>query len=109
MSFEMLSSPEFLAEGEAVRNLREPDRVLIGVTNDEQRLCSSFGACTHIRHLDKPTEHTNDSKSFAEFAKLRANAMLAQRISGINTISAICERTGADIAEVQVALGSDSR
>ena len=109
LSFEVLSNPEFLAEGEAVRNLLEPDRVLIGLS------MTSTGHAAALALADIYTTWIDEeriqkiSNTSAELAKLTANAMLAQRISSINTISAICERTGANIAEVQTALGSDSR
>lgn len=109
LSFEVLSNPEFLAEGEAVKNLLEPDRVLIGSSmTSTGRAATSALADIYTTWIDQERIQSI-SNSSAELAKLTANAMLAQRISSINTISAICERTGADIAEVQTALGSDSR
>jgi UDPglucose 6-dehydrogenase len=108
-SFEVLSNPEFLAEGEAIKNLLSPDRVLIGSasTNTGQAAASAL-AEIYSSWVD-PVRIQKMSNSSAELAKLAANAMLAQRISSINAVSAICEQTGADIQDVQAALGSDSR
>lgn len=109
MSFEVSSIPEFLAEGEAVRNLLEPDRVLIGsLMTKTGRAAPSALADIYAIWIDLERIQMI-SNSFAKLAKLTANAMLTQRISSINTISAICERTDADIFEVQAALRSDSR
>ena len=104
-SFDVLSNPEFLAEGTAIRDLEEPDRVLIGGENKQAIL-----TLTSIYKEWVPEHkilHTNIWSS--ELAKLTANAFLAQRISSINSISALCEATGADVREVSRAIGSDSR
>ena len=104
-SFDVLSNPEFLAEGSAIKDLESPDRVLIGGEN--QKAISSL---SNIYKRWVPSEkilHTNIWSS--ELAKLTANAFLAQRISSINSISALCEATGADVREVARAIGSDSR
>tara|TARA_B100000989_G_C19530496_1_gene469470 strand:- start:1041 stop:2456 length:1416 start_codon:yes stop_codon:yes gene_type:complete len=104
-SFDVLSNPEFLAEGSAIRDLEKPDRVLIGGENTDAIL-----ALNNIYTNWVPQEkilHTNIWSS--ELAKLTANAFLAQRISSINSIAAICEFTGADIKEVSRAIGTDSR
>tara|TARA_B100000989_G_scaffold59069_1_gene40236 strand:+ start:6641 stop:8077 length:1437 start_codon:yes stop_codon:yes gene_type:complete len=104
-SFDVLSNPEFLSEGSAVKDLLEPDRVLIGGESDD--------AIISLNNIYKnwvPQNkilHTNIWSS--ELAKLTANAFLAQRISSINSISALCETTGADIREVSRAIGTDSR
>ena len=100
-----MSNPEFLAEGTAINDLEHPDRVLIGGSNQN--------AIQVLHELYKrwvPEEkiiHTNLWSS--ELAKLTSNAFLAQRISSINSISAICEATGADVNEVSRAIGRDSR
>jgi UDPglucose 6-dehydrogenase len=109
LSFEVLSNPEFLAEGEAVKNLLSPDRVLIGssMTSNGHAAVSTLTSI-YSSWVD-PAKIQTMSNSSAELAKLAANAMLAQRISSINSISRICEKTGADITDVQIALGSDSR
>ncbi len=104
-SFDVLSNPEFLAEGTAIKDLENPDRVLIG---GENKL--AIDALTRIYLNWVPRSkilHTNIWSS--ELAKLTANAFLAQRISSINSIGAICEATGADLREVSRAIGSDSR
>ena len=103
--FDVLSNPEFLAEGTAVDDLENPDRVLIGGNNKE-----AMDALSEIYRKWVPEEkilHTNIWSS--ELAKLTANAFLAQRISSINSIGALCEATGADVREVARAIGSDSR
>ncbi|KAF2663327.1 UDP-glucose dehydrogenase [Microthyrium microscopicum] len=106
--FEVLSNPEFLAEGSAIRDLLCPDRILIG----SSRSPSGFAAAAKLQSIyswiDKSKILTVNTWS-AELAKVVANAMLAQRISSINTISAICDKTGAEIDQVAAAIGSDSR
>ena len=104
-TFNVLSNPEFLSEGSAINDLNFPDRVLIGGDNQEaiDSLCSIYKEWVP----DEKIIITNIWSS--ELAKLTANAFLAQRISSINSISAICEATGADIREVSRAIGSDSR
>ena len=105
ISFSVLSNPEFLAEGTAINDLENPDRVLIGGENKK--------AMMKLREIYKswvPEDKilfTNIWSS--ELAKLTSNAFLAQRISSINSISAICEVTGADVREVSRAIGKDSR
>ena len=104
-TFDVLSNPEFLAEGSAINDLLYPDRVLIGGDN-----LSSINALSEIysRWVTKEKIlHTNIWSS--ELAKLTANAFLAQRISSINAIGALCEATGADVREVSRAIGADSR
>ncbi len=103
--FDVLSNPEFLAEGTAIKDLENPDRVLIGGDN-----LYAVEALSSIYKQWVPKEkilHTNVWSS--ELAKLTSNAFLAQRISSINSISALCEKTGADIREVSRAIGSDKR
>ena len=104
-TFDILSNPEFLSEGNAIKDLLEPDRVLIGGENKE-----SMNKLSEIYENWIPKDKillTNVWSS--ELAKLAANAFLAQRISSINSISAICEKTGADIQQVSKAIGTDSR
>ncbi len=104
-SFSVLSSPEFLAEGTAINDLENPDRVLIG-GEDEDAMRSL--SCIYERWI--PAEKilfTNVWSS--ELSKLTANAFLAQRLSSINAISALCESTGAEINEVANAIGADKR
>ncbi len=105
ISFDVLSNPEFLAEGSAIRDLENPDRVLIGGENH-----IAIKALSEIYENWVPVEkilYTNIWSS--ELAKLTANAFLAQRISSINSIGALCEATGADVKEVSRAIGTDSR
>ncbi len=104
-TFDVLSNPEFLAEGSAIRDLEKPDRVLIGGESND-----AIMALNNIYRNWVPQEkilHANIWSS--ELSKLTANAFLAQRISSINSISALCESTGADIREVSRAIGLDSR
>ena len=104
-SFDVLSNPEFLSEGTAISDLTNPDRILIGGENEEaiEALCEVYRNWVSDEKILK----TNLWSS--ELAKLTANAFLAQRISSINSISALCEQTGADVREVSRAIGSDSR
>ena len=104
-TFDVLSNPEFLSEGSAINDLEYPDRVLIGGQNKEAIL--SLSEIYRNWVPEKKILHTNIWSS--ELAKLTANAFLAQRISAINAIGALCESTGADVREVARAIGSDSR
>jgi len=104
-TFDVLSNPEFLAEGTAVSDLLAPDRVLIGGESSEaiEQL-----AQVYERWIPRQKILTTNLWS-SELSKLTANAFLAQRVSSINAISALCEATGADVDEVAKAIGSDSR
>ncbi|MFM7928340.1 MAG: nucleotide sugar dehydrogenase, partial [Pirellula sp.] len=104
-TFDVLSNPEFLAEGTAVSDLLVPDRVLIGGESSEaiERL-----AQVYQRWIPRQKILTTNLWS-SELSKLTANAFLAQRVSSINAISALCEATGADVDEVARAIGTDSR
>ncbi len=104
-TFDVLSNPEFLAEGTAIKDLNEPDRVLIGGENQEAIDLLSDIYKNWVS--EKKILHTNIWSS--ELAKLTANAFLAQRVSSINSIAAICEATGADVREVSRAIGTDNR
>lgn len=109
LRFEILSNPEFLAEGTAIVNLRNPDRVLIGSDNN---LSSVIARDVLVNLYNKwvPRDKIITTNLYSsELSKLVSNAFLAQRISSINSISALCEVTGADISEVANAVGSDSR
>jgi UDPglucose 6-dehydrogenase len=104
-TFDVLSNPEFLAEGTAIRDLEQPDRVLIGGE-----------APAAVEALAEVYAHWVPGQAIlrtglwsAELSKLAANAFLAQRVSSINAISALCEVTGAQVGEVAKVLGSDSR
>lgn len=108
--FQVLSNPEFLAEGTAVRDLENPDRVLIGGDEDSEagRRAIETLASIYARWVPRERIITTNLWS-SELSKLTANAFLAQRISSINAISALCEATGADVEQVAMAVGSDSR
>ncbi len=106
---QVLSNPEFLAEGTAVADLFAPDRVLIGGerTPEGQKAVETL-ASVYARWVPRERIITTNLWS-AELSKLVANAFLAQRISSINSVSALCEATGADVDEVAHAIGRDSR
>ena len=104
-TFDVLSNPEFLAEGSAINDLENPDRVLIGGEDE----CAIDALCEIYKNWVPEEKLIKTNIWSSELAKLTANAFLAQRISSINSISALCEATGADIKEVSRAIGSDSR
>ncbi len=104
-TFSVLSSPEFLAEGTAINDLENPDRVLIG--GDDQFAMEQLSLIYQKWIPVEKILFTNIWSS--ELSKLTANAFLAQRISSINSISALCETTGAEISEVAKAIGADKR
>ena len=107
--FEVLSNPEFLAEGTAIADLENPDRVLIGGDDTESgRLATKTLVDIYANWVPRERILTTNVWS-SELSKLVANALLAQRISSINAVSAICEMTGADVDEVAFAAGRDSR
>ncbi len=109
LNFQVLSNPEFLAEGTAIEDLLDPDRVLIGGEETAagkaaiEKLASVYG-----NWVPKENIITTNLWS-SELSKLTANAFLAQRISSINSISALCEATGANIEQVAHSIGTDSR
>lgn len=107
--FEVLSNPEFLAEGTAIRDMENPDRVLIGSNKTPTGLKARNELMKiYQRWVPKQKVITTNLWS-SELSKLVSNAFLAQRVSSINSISAICEVTEADIDEVANAVGKDSR
>ncbi len=107
--FDVLSNPEFLAEGTAIEDLENPDRVLIG-SHETRNGLKARQELVNIYSRWVPKEKIITSNIWsAELSKLVANAFLAQRVSSINSISALCEKTDADIAEVAKAVGMDSR
>nr|CAD2148490.1 unnamed protein product [Meloidogyne enterolobii] len=109
LSFQVLSNPEFLAEGTAMQDLANPDRVLIGgEQTPEGHAAISQLASIYERWVPRERVITMNTWS-SELSKLASNAFLAQRISSINSISAICEATGADVGEVANAVGKDQR
>jgi UDPglucose 6-dehydrogenase len=107
--FEVVSNPEFLAEGTAIADLENPDRVLIGSQETPTGLAARKAIVDIYAHW-VPRDRILESNVWsAELSKLTANAFLAQRISSINAISALCEKSQADVAEVTNAIGKDSR
>ena len=107
--FEVLSNPEFLAEGTAIQDLFKSDRVLVG-GDDTKTGKAAVAALVSIYSNWIPKEKILTTNVWSsELSKLASNAMLAQRISSINSLSALCEKTGADIEEVSCAIGMDSR
>jgi len=107
--FDVLSNPEFLAEGTAIADLEDPDRVLIGghPTPEGQKAVQAL-VDVYAAWVKKENIITTNLWS-SELSKLTANAFLAQRVSSINSISALCEATEADVGEVAYAIGKDSR
>jgi UDPglucose 6-dehydrogenase len=109
LHFDIVSNPEFLAEGTAMRDMEEPDRVLVGgreTPSGQKAIQSVVDIYTHW----VPRERIFTTNLWSsELSKLVANAFLAQRISSINAVSALCEKTGADVNEVSHAIGLDHR
>lgn len=107
--YQILSNPEFLAEGTAIKDLLNPDRVLIG--GDETFEGSKATATlSSVYEFWVPKEKILITNTWSsELSKLAANAFLAQRVSSINAMSAICEATGANVQELSKAIGMDSR
>ncbi len=109
IEFQVLSNPEFLAEGTAIKDLEAPDRVLVGSGETEDGI-KARKEIVEIYANWVPAEKIIESNVWsAELSKLTANAFLAQRVSSINSLSALCEKTEADIDEVAFAIGTDSR
>lgn len=109
LQFQVLSNPEFLAEGTAVSDLLNPDRVLIGGSEEEGGQAAVRALVEiYARWVDRSKILTTNIWS-SELSKLTANAFLAQRVSSINAISALCEKSGADVDEIARAIGMDSR
>ncbi|KAH7417771.1 UDP-glucose/GDP-mannose dehydrogenase family, central domain-containing protein [Cadophora sp. MPI-SDFR-AT-0126] len=106
--FEILSNPEFLAEGTAINDLLNPPRIIIGNSATPTGRAAADKLASIYSWIPASRIITTNTWS-SELSKLVANAMLAQRISSINSISAICEKTGADISEISQAIGSDPR
>jgi UDPglucose 6-dehydrogenase len=110
VKYQILSNPEFLAEGTAVEDLKSPDRVLIGGDIDSEEGREAMEALVNIYASWVPKEKILTTNVWSsELSKLTANAFLAQRVSSINAISELCEKTGADVNEVAKAVGMDSR
>ena len=109
LKFQVLSNPEFLAEGTAVADLEAPDRVLIGGERTPEGEAALDTLAGVYGRWVPPERILKTNLWSSELSKLVANAFLAQRISSINSISALCEATGADVDEVANAIGKDSR
>ena len=110
VNYQILSNPEFLAEGTAVEDLNNPDRVLIGGDIETEEGREAMDALVNIYASWVPRKKILTTNVWSsELSKLTANAFLAQRVSSINAISELCEKTGADVNEVAKAVGMDSR
>ena len=110
VDFQILSNPEFLAEGTAMRDLAVPDRVLIGGDSTKPKGQEAIQALVDIYGSWVPKENILTTNVWSsELSKLTANAFLAQRVSSINSLSELCEATGANVQEVAKAIGMDSR
>ena len=109
VKFEVLSNPEFLAEGTAINDLLEPDRILIGGNDNKQGDEAVKSLADIYKNWVSPKKILTTNIWSSELSKLVANAFLAQRVSSINSISELCEFTGADIDEISKAVGTDSR
>ena len=107
--FEVVSNPEFLAEGTAMADLANPDRVLIGGAETTSGRKAAEQVADLYAHWVPRERILLTNVWSSELSKLVANAMLAQRVSSVNSISALCERTEADISEISRAIGADSR
>lgn len=109
VQYKVLSNPEFLAEGTAIKDLHHADRVLIGGDQDQDGL-KAIQCLTDVYAQWLPRERIITTNIWSsELSKLTANAFLAQRISSINAISALCEKSGANVDEIGNAIGADSR
>ncbi|QRM88731.1 nucleotide sugar dehydrogenase [Lacinutrix sp. WUR7] len=109
VAFQILSNPEFLAEGTAVEDLLSPDRVLIGGDTTPEGTKAIEALAAVYAHWVPQERILRTNVWSSELSKLTANAFLAQRVSSINAMSEICEKTGADVNEVSKAIGMDSR
>ncbi|MBK0368805.1 nucleotide sugar dehydrogenase [Flavobacterium agrisoli] len=109
VNFEVLSNPEFLAEGTAIEDLLNADRVLIGGQQTKSGKNAIQALVDIYAHWLSPKQILTTNVWSSELSKLTANAFLAQRISSINALSALCEATEADVDEVASAIGTDSR
>ncbi|EKD32391.1 MAG: hypothetical protein ACD_77C00103G0002 [uncultured bacterium] len=110
IKFHILSNPEFLAEGTAIEDLQNADRMLIGGDNTTKEGQDAIECLSSIYERWLPKERIIKTNVWSsELSKLTANAFLAQRVSSINAISALCEKTGADVDEVSRAIGADNR
>jgi UDPglucose 6-dehydrogenase len=109
IDYQVLSNPEFLAEGTAIDDLMKPDRVLIGGQQTPAGLAAAERLVSVYAHWVPRENILTTNLWSSELSKLVANAFLAQRVSSINSISALCEATGADVTEISRAVGMDDR
>ena len=109
IKFQIVSNPEFLAEGTAISDLQNPDRVLIGGMDTPEGNAAVEAVASIYRNWVPAEKIITTNVWSSELTKLVANAILAQRVSSVNAISALCERTDADIDQVTSAVGKDSR
>ncbi|MEZ7514302.1 UDP-glucose 6-dehydrogenase [Flavobacterium frigidarium] len=109
VQFQILSNPEFLAEGTAIEDLLNPDRILIGGDESAEGQEAIAALTSVYANWVAPERILSTNVWSSELSKLTANAFLAQRISSINAMSELCEKTGADVSEVSRAIGMDSR
>ena len=109
VQFQILSNPEFLAEGTAIQDLFNPDRVLIGGDSSIEGIKSMNALVEIYAHWVPEDKILTTNVWSSELSKLTANAFLAQRVSSINAISELCEKTGANVSEVSKAIGMDVR
>jgi len=110
VKYQILSNPEFLAEGTAIDDLHHADRILIGGDHSTPEGMEALDVLTEIYTHWIPREQILQTNVWSsELSKLAANAFLAQRISSINSLSALCEKTGADVEEISKAIGHDQR
>lgn len=109
LNFQVLSNPEFLAEGTAMSDLFKPDRVLIGGHQTPEGLKAAETLASVYANWVPRAQILTTNLWSSELSKLVANAFLAQRVSSINSISALCEATGADVSEISRAVGMDAR
>lgn len=107
--FQVVSNPEFLAEGTAIDDMKNPDRVLIGSEETPEGLEARNAIMDIYKHWVPEERIITANLWSSELTKLVANAFLAQRVSSINSISALCEKTGANVEEVAYGIGRDSR
>ena len=107
--FEILSNPEFMAEGTAMQDLKHPDRILIGGEDTESGKVAVKTLSEIYEHWVPKNKIITQQLWSSELSKLTANAFLAQRISSINALSALCEKSGADIDEIAISIGADTR
>jgi UDPglucose 6-dehydrogenase len=109
LQFEIISNPEFLAEGTAIANLERPDRILIGGRDTPTGSKAVKLLKDVYKHWIEEDKIITSNLWSSELAKLACNAFLAQRVSSINALTTLCEKTGADIEQVAKVVGSDSR